>query len=107
MADGCDDFLRKPFPETAIFEKLREHLNVEFIYEADSTPMNTQPVDPARIAELPTALRDQLARAVAALDMTSVDAAIAEISLHDPVLGRSLAALAKKFEYRPIIELLK
>ena len=30
---GCDDFLRKPFKESEIFERLHRYLDVEFIYE--------------------------------------------------------------------------
>jgi signal transduction histidine kinase/DNA-binding NarL/FixJ family response regulator len=33
MEDGCDDFIRKPFREADIFDKLAQHLGVEFIYE--------------------------------------------------------------------------
>ncbi len=30
---GCDDFLRKPFKESEIFDQLHKYLNIEFIYE--------------------------------------------------------------------------
>lgn len=32
LASGCDDFVRKPFEEAAIFTTLAEHLNVEYCY---------------------------------------------------------------------------
>jgi signal transduction histidine kinase/DNA-binding response OmpR family regulator/ligand-binding sensor domain-containing protein len=40
LAAGCDDFVSKPFRESLIFAKLREHLGVRFIYE-DDTPIAT------------------------------------------------------------------
>jgi signal transduction histidine kinase len=33
IAAGCDDFVRKPFQEQVIFEKLNEFLGVRYIYE--------------------------------------------------------------------------
>lgn len=32
MAAGCDDFVRKPYRDSTIFEKLAEYLGVEYIY---------------------------------------------------------------------------
>ena len=34
LAAGCDDFVAKPFRESTIFNKLREHLGVEYTYES-------------------------------------------------------------------------
>jgi signal transduction histidine kinase len=33
IASGCDDFIRKPFQEQVIFEKINEFLGVRYIYE--------------------------------------------------------------------------
>lgn len=33
IASGCDDFIRKPFQEEVIFEKINEFLGVRYIYE--------------------------------------------------------------------------
>ena len=35
LAAGCDDFTAKPFRESTIFEKLREHLGVRYSYDDD------------------------------------------------------------------------
>lgn len=32
LAAGCDDFVRKPFREDVIFQKLQHHLGVEYVY---------------------------------------------------------------------------
>jgi CheY-like chemotaxis protein/anti-sigma regulatory factor (Ser/Thr protein kinase) len=34
LAAGCDDFVAKPFRESTIFAKMREHLGVEYTYES-------------------------------------------------------------------------
>ncbi len=38
LSGGCDDFVRKPFREAEIWEKLETHLGVRFIYE-DRAPV--------------------------------------------------------------------
>ena len=43
LAAGCDDFAAKPFRESIIFDKLREHLGVRFTYD-DDTPAGGVPV---------------------------------------------------------------
>jgi CheY-like chemotaxis protein len=47
LAAGCDDFVAKPFRESLIFSKLREHLGVEYVYE-DETLRARPAVRPAR-----------------------------------------------------------
>ncbi|MEM9008513.1 MAG: ATP-binding protein [Cyanobacteria bacterium P01_F01_bin.86] len=33
---GCDDYVRKPFQEHEVFAKLKQYLNVDYIYEGDA-----------------------------------------------------------------------
>ena len=33
LSEGCDAYIRKPFHEDELFEALRVHLGVKFIYE--------------------------------------------------------------------------
>jgi CheY-like chemotaxis protein len=35
LGAGCDDFVAKPFRESMIFAKMREHLGVEYVYESE------------------------------------------------------------------------
>lgn len=35
LAEGCDDFVRKPFREEVILEKIAEHLGVRYVYEEE------------------------------------------------------------------------
>ncbi|WP_190303394.1 ATP-binding protein [Pseudanabaena sp. UWO311] len=37
LSKGCDDFVRKPFLEDIIFEKMSEYLGVQYIYEEIAT----------------------------------------------------------------------
>ena len=35
LSAGCDDFMRKPFREEILFDKMAEHLGVQYIYEEE------------------------------------------------------------------------
>ena len=35
LSAGCDDFMRKPFREEVLFDKMAEHLGVHYIYEEE------------------------------------------------------------------------
>jgi CheY-like chemotaxis protein len=53
MAAGCDDFVRKPFREEEIFEKMAEHLGVAYLFE-ELEPVAEQ-VQPAAEIDLTAA----------------------------------------------------
>jgi signal transduction histidine kinase/CheY-like chemotaxis protein/ligand-binding sensor domain-containing protein len=36
LGAGCDDFVAKPFRESMIFARMREHLGVEYVYESEA-----------------------------------------------------------------------
>ncbi len=40
LSIGCNDFVNKPFAESMIFDKMHEHLKVEFLYESKSSMTN-------------------------------------------------------------------
>jgi len=37
LAAGCDDLVRKPFREQVLFNKMAEHLGVQYIYEEEES----------------------------------------------------------------------
>ena len=39
LAAGCDDFIRKPFQEDVIFEKIAEYLGIRYVYELPESMM--------------------------------------------------------------------
>ncbi|MCP4713730.1 MAG: response regulator, partial [Deltaproteobacteria bacterium] len=39
LESGCDDFIRKPYRETEIFEALAKHLGVRFLYAEEESPV--------------------------------------------------------------------
>ncbi|MDJ1176737.1 ATP-binding protein [Roseofilum capinflatum] len=44
LSAGCDEFLRKPFRENVLLEKIAHHLGIEYLYQENET--SSAPVDP-------------------------------------------------------------
>lgn len=104
LAAGCDDFLRKPFPEAKLFGLLEKHLGARFVYAAETA---VSAPDAAAVAALPGPLRQALEAALQGLDPQAVEAAIAAVGRQDPELGTVLAAWARDFQYERILALLR
>jgi PAS domain S-box-containing protein len=112
IENGCNDFVRKPFRESDIFEMMHKYLGVHFVYEeADrhrqsSTTQQLSSVDlPSIMATLPVGLQAKLAEAADSCDADRIDKIIDEVRLQDVHLGDALASLSAKFAYDEILTL--
>ncbi len=110
IASGCDEFLRKPYRETEIFDIMGRHLGVRYQYEA---PNETKPTDAPNkeltsndLATLPELLRSELHQAAINLNIAKTTAVIEKIRESDVQIANSLKALADNFEYDKLIALL-
>jgi len=110
MADGCADFVRKPFHEDQIFEQLIRQLGVRFVY-ADELPItrSPQPLTPDRLVTpttLPAAWRAELHQATVAADLDRMLALIAQLRPDAAALADQLTELARNFNYEQILRLM-
>jgi signal transduction histidine kinase/DNA-binding NarL/FixJ family response regulator len=108
IAAGCDDFVRKPYLYDDIIDALTKNIGVRFIYKketAPSTPTVAHP-DTAALAALPKELLDELEHALDMLDITMVEKAITDITIHDAALGNALAGMTKNFQYKQLLKLI-
>jgi signal transduction histidine kinase/DNA-binding NarL/FixJ family response regulator len=111
LSEGCDDFVRKPFVEEEIYEKLEKHLGVTFLTEegpettagavAPETPLTAEAV-----SALPEEWRAGFRKATADADYARLLAMVAEIRPNHPAAARSFAGLVESFQYEKILELL-
>jgi PAS domain S-box-containing protein len=115
FADGCDDFVRKPFRESDIFRKMTKHLGVRFLYKEQAHDRQVigetdaplpLPDLPSHIACLPSALKDKLAAATDSCNADEIDRIINEIQTLNSHLGDALMLLARKFAYQEIMGLI-
>jgi signal transduction histidine kinase/CheY-like chemotaxis protein len=103
MEFGCDDYLAKPFSESAFFELVRMHLGIEFLYETTSITGSVSRLDLASLSNLSEALRQQLQQASTGLDIDSIDNVIEAIAQQDAALADALHAMAAEYQYDKIL----
>lgn len=110
LAVGCDDFLRKPFKDSDIFEFMHKHIGVRYVYEemTDITPVLTQEVlTPEALAALPKELLTQLQKAAIMLDMEETQVLISQVRSHNESLANTLDQLTKDFQYDRLQDLIE
>ncbi|WP_197047567.1 hybrid sensor histidine kinase/response regulator [Planktothrix serta] len=115
LSAGCDDFMRKPFKESTIFEVLTKHLGVKYIYE-NVTDGNSQTGE--IINELPRLTTEQfqimpqewllrLYQAVLEADDQQIMKLIPEIPETEAAFAKSLTKLVRQFQFEQIIDLIE
>ena len=105
LARGCNDFLRKPFRDTEIFELLRTHLGLRFVYEEDrQTVQGTRrkaqnTLTPKALTGLPDRLIAALQEAVESLDVEMTRRVIEQIHQQDEPLAQTLAEAVENYRF--------
>jgi CheY-like chemotaxis protein len=116
LLEGCDDFVRKPFREDEIYDKLAKHLGVRFIYEEQAPLAAVQPADaapladvltPAALAALPAGWVADLQQATIKADLNLILILIDQIRGENPALADTLTDLARNFEYKKILTVIE
>ncbi len=110
LSAGCDDFVRKPFREEMIFEKMTEHLGVQYIY-AESNEKNKSDrsspsaIEASDLAVMPTEWIAQLQKYSTQAKDKRVMELIEQIPAEHASLAQSLRDLVNNFHFDKIIEL--
>ncbi len=108
---GCDDFIRKPFRENVLFEKMAAYLGVRYVYQEQAQPTASQ--SEARVERLtPEALvvmspkwLAQLHRAAEACQDEDILALIEQIPEQYASLKPALTDLVDNFRFDLIADL--
>lgn len=113
LSAGCDDFLRKPFVESMIFDALAKHLGVKYIF-ADN---NLEDEDLEATAAIGLSSDDfksmddewihKLYTAALEADTNLVMELIEEIPPKNTFLSKSLTKLNRQFEFEKLVDLLE
>ena len=113
LAAGCDDLIRKPFREEVIFNKIAEHLPVEYIYAQEPDSQQTQqtttklePLTTADIAVMPTVWINALHAAAIQVDAELICELVQQIPATHGNLAQGLTELVNNFCFDEIIELI-
>ena len=108
LAEGFDDFVRKPFREEEIFDVMAKHLSVHYIYENEKEPDKP---DTDRLSEqlagIPRKLLEKLHQAAILLDMDKTGTLIDQVAGLDPSLGNVLKTQFHNLDYRGLLNILE
>lgn len=107
---GCDDFVPKPFLDSVIFTKLKEHLGVRYTYvdEFDGTESSASPradtcsIDVEALSAMPSDWLVLLERAVREGDAEGAIEVADQISTRDAVLAEDLRILVRGYRFDDI-----
>jgi len=112
LSAGCDDFIRKPFRESEIFEAMTKHLGVKYVYEqtetieSDKDAISQGALNAEMLAALPLARLDNLQDVLAKVDMDMIAVEIEKISAFDRGLADKIKHLVDQYQYTTILQLI-
>jgi signal transduction histidine kinase/DNA-binding response OmpR family regulator len=106
LAEGCDDFLRKPFVEEDICRALEKHLGAAFLWD-EPEPSTPPAAKPARLGPQLFRLLDAktlqaLRQATVSTDYARLKALVGELRVSQPEVAAALAPLVNAFDYTGI-----
>jgi signal transduction histidine kinase/CheY-like chemotaxis protein len=110
LSAGCDDFIRKPFRESTIFETLKKHLGVEYIYAEDSPSKNKEKLPSLNekdLVKMPQFWLEKLYYASKTLDDDIILELIDEIPADESLLADQLRSLVNDYQFKKIRQLLE
>jgi two-component system sensor histidine kinase/response regulator len=108
---GCDDFIRKPFREDVLFEKMAAYLGVRYVYQEQAPSTSSQQeakverLTPDTLAAMPKKWLAQLHRAAEGCQDEEVLALLEQIPEQDAPLKLALIDLVDNFRFDLIVDL--
>jgi signal transduction histidine kinase/CheY-like chemotaxis protein len=114
LSAGCDDFVRKPFREEVLFDKIAEYLGVSYIYAETSELEEIQThlvaefiLEPASLLIMSGEWLTQLERAASELDEEAMTQLLDQIPDEHTLLAKALQDKVDDFDFEEIINLIQ
>ncbi len=102
---GCDDFIRKPWKDTEIFDSLTKHLGISFKYSEDYEEDYIEP-DLSGIGDLPHDLLEELRHVVELLNKQRCLDVIEQVRHISLDLYEALRLMIENRGYKKLLEIL-
>jgi signal transduction histidine kinase/DNA-binding NarL/FixJ family response regulator len=109
LANGMDDYVRKPYRPAEIFECMARHLGVSYHVSESAARFPNERIgelNADELSALPDELRKELRDALKTLNPSLISAAIDRISQEHQALGFILSGYAERYAYSKIFDLL-
>ena len=106
---GCDDFIRKPYNDSEIYNTLVKHLGVNFIYD-DEKPSVTKTklkLKPDDLKTIPFKLRQELLMVTELLDEKGCAGVIKKITAINREVGDPLLNMVKNLQFQELLTILE
>ncbi|MEM9485516.1 MAG: CHASE2 domain-containing protein [Cyanobacteria bacterium P01_F01_bin.116] len=109
---GCNDFVSKPLQESVIFDKIAEHLNVQYIYQSSKLPSSEQQSIPSTdtivsvLKKMPRAWQKRLHQHIKELNGRKVLALLEQIPEAHNTTTQYLIHLTQSYNFATLIELI-
>ena len=108
LSAGCDDFVRKPFRQEVMFEKIAEYLGVEYIYEEAVLPTDDADTefvfDYNSLTIMPPEWLSELEKAAGELDDEAIALLLAQIPDEHSALAVALQDKVDNFDFDDIVD---
>jgi CheY-like chemotaxis protein len=107
LAEGMDDYVRKPYRPAEIFECMARHLGVRYHVSEGAATSGSEPLGEwmaEDLSALPGELRKELRDALITLNPVWISTAIERISQENRALGLILARYADRTAYSKIFD---
>jgi PAS domain S-box-containing protein len=107
---GCNDFIRKPFQQKELFEKIAQHLGVQYIYKTiEESPQKSsvELLSVEALSEMSPQWLEDMYQAAYYLDADVMNELIAKIPKSKASLSKALTDSINNFSYERILELIR
>jgi PAS domain S-box-containing protein len=107
---GCDDFISKPFEERLVFDKLAQHLGVQYIYTVvgkEPQKLGVDTLSPEDLAVMSSEWLEEMYQAAYYLDTEVMNELIKRIPVSKPTLSSALINSVNNFNSDQIMELIR
>ncbi|MDJ1173077.1 ATP-binding protein [Roseofilum capinflatum] len=108
LSSGCDDFVRKPFRESVILEKMNHYLGVDYIYETleESPAVSGEPAEsyPVQLALMPHEWIEQLEYFATGADGEQILHLLEALSEEQMQLRETLTGWVNQFQFEQLVE---
>ncbi len=112
LSAGCDDFMRKPFRQEVLWDKIAQYLGVRYLYEDEPRqPLDSQEnldlpaFTPAHLTIMPTQWIEQLQQAAVECSDDHILELLEQLPPEQAVLKVALTELACRFQFTEIFTL--